>query len=223
MIESLIQRTERMRAKVRHFEAPDGVAATSGIFAADAVQVYDDVLADPDAYRARVAALPFESISVGAGTFHGIAMCEDFTLPEWIVQRQPDARPGLTFFRRSPLGQVEPNFIHTDRDMGDWTAILYLNSIPQAGDGTCFWKHRVTGAMASTAQSEAELLSEWLTWRDQSLWEPWRTIEARFNRVVLFPAPLFHSRALPDNYGGLDDARLIQVMFGTGSLQRSEA
>jgi hypothetical protein len=218
VIESLTRRTERMRSKVDHFEAPDGLPATRAVFTADTVQVYDDVLADPDAYRARAVALPFQSITVGAATFHGIAPCEDPTLLQWIVQRHPHARPGLTFFRRSPLGQVEPNFIHTDRDMGDWTAILYLNPDPLAGDGTTFWRHRRTGAMASTADGEAELLSEWQAWRDRSLWKPWRTVEARFNRLVLFPAPLFHSRALPDNYGGLDDARLIQLVFGRGSI-----
>ena len=40
--------------------------------------------------------------------------------------------PTLNFVRQSPAGQVEPNFIHTDADMGDWTALYYLTADPAA-------------------------------------------------------------------------------------------
>jgi hypothetical protein len=183
------------------------------------ILVWDDVLHDPAAYRQQALAQPFRSVTLAPRTtFHGIAPCADARLPALIATRCPAARPGLSFFRRSPLGQAEPNFVHTDRDMGDWTAILYLNPLPPLGDGTTFWRHKGTGATTSRAVTDGETRDEQAAWGDRSQWAAWRTVDARLNRLVLFDAPYFHSRALPENYGTNGDARLIQVVFGTGSL-----
>ncbi len=182
------------------------------------VRVYDDVLPDPERYRDWALSQPFRTLTFGAATFHGIAACDDPTLSAWVRERYPQAEPGVTFFRRSPSGQVEPNYIHTDRDMGSWTGILYLNPTPADGDGTTFWRRRDTGASASIAVTPDEIRQEWGEWRNPALWEPIATIGAKLNRLLLFSAPLFHSRALPGNYGHGDTARLTQVLFGTGAL-----
>jgi hypothetical protein len=150
--------------------------------------------------------------------FHGLAPAPDDRLSDWIRARFPTLQPTRAFCRQSPAHQDEPNFIHTDRDMGDWTAIAYLTAHPFAGDGTRFWRHRATGAIQSTAFDGEALLAEWLAWRDRDQWAPWHLVEARPNRVVLFPAAYFHSRAIEANYGADAEARLIQVVFGTGTL-----
>lgn len=182
------------------------------------VLVFDDVLPDPDTYRAAALARTFETVDVGA-QFHGIAFCGDEpTIPAWIAARfgLPSV---LSFFRQSPEGQIEPNFIHTDCDMGEWTAILYLMPNPPAGDGTTFWRHRPTGQIATlTGATSEDNLAEVLAWRDVGQWEPWQTVAARFNRLVVFPSTYYHSRALEANYGAGDTARLTQVTFGTGTL-----
>ena len=182
------------------------------------VQVFDDVLPDPLAYRSAALARQFQTVDVGA-VFHGIAVCgDDPTLPAWMADRF--GLPSLlSFFRQSPEGQQEPNYIHTDCDMGEWTAILYLTPNPAPGDGTTFWRHIPSGRIATEtgATSEANL-KEVLAWRDLSQWEPWRTVDARFNRLLVFPSPYYHSRALKQNYGHGETARLIQVLFGAGVL-----
>lgn len=221
MIESVADRVARLqvRADTEAIPVPTSHASASALATAGMIQVLDDVLDDPMAYLEAVRALPIRSVTVGAATFHGISDVPDLRLPRLIQARYPQSQPGLTFVRRSPEGQEEPNFIHTDRDMGDWTAILYLNPDPPAADGTTFWRHRATGAQASTATGSEETLQEWLSWRDRAQWEPWRTVSAKFNRLLLFHAPLFHSRAIPENYGEPESARMIQLVFGTGSLQ----
>jgi Family of unknown function (DUF6445) len=187
------------------------------------ILVFDDVVPDPDAYRAVALAQPFRSLEVAPGViFHGIAMVTDQVLVEWMAHRFPQLTPTLTFFRQSPAGQVEPNYIHTDRDMGDWTAILYLNPDTPKGDGTVFWRHRVTGATESVTDDAHALAVEQAAWRDRTLWEPAVEVEARFNRVLVFSAAQFHSRAIPNNYGVGEDARLIQVVFGSGALELQE-
>lgn len=193
--------------------APTSQARVSDLY------VIDDAIPHPHDYRRYALAQRYRSVPVGPATFHGIAECDDAALPFLLSIRFPDAQPGLTFFRQSPAGQVEPNFIHTDRDMGDWTAILYLSDTPPEGDGTTFWESRATGARASTAQTDEDFRSEWTRWREPALWRPWHTVAARFNRLIVFPAPLFHSRAIAENYGTAGhDARLIQLVFGRGPL-----
>jgi Family of unknown function (DUF6445) len=185
-----------------------------------AIRVLDHVMDAPEQYRAAALACDYGDIVVGdpsvaAVTFHGMAQPGRTPLATMLAE-QFGLTTTLELFRLSPEGQEEPSFIHTDRDMGEWTAILYLHPDPPAGDGTRFWREKATGAIQSTAQTEAEHLAEWQAWRDRDRWEPWHLVSAQFNRLLLFPAPYFHSRAIYENYGQGHDSRLIQLAFGTG-------
>ena len=171
------------------------------------IAVFEDVLADPAAYRHAALALPFQTVDVGHAVFHGIAPCLDPTVPQWLETAYPDLAVTLTFFRQSPAGQLEPNDIHNDVDMGDVTAILYLSPDPPAADGTTFWRHRASGLQGSSDGLAGA------AGHDRDAWVPWRAVPAAFNRAVVFEAALFHSRAIHANYGAGDDARLIQVLF----------
>jgi GNAT superfamily N-acetyltransferase len=179
-----------------------------------ALHVVDDVLPDVADYRARVLAQPFGDVEPRPGlVFHGIAPAPDDAVTRWITTHVPGVTPTLSFVRQSPAGQDEPHYIHTDADMGDWTAIAYLTADPPPGDGTTFWRSRATGAIQNAASGD-----ETAAWADLTAWVPWQTVPARPNRLVLFPSRYYHSRALPDNYGTGDTARLIHVVFGTGAL-----
>src|SRR5215831_19346166 len=125
--------------------ATDTAPAPTGHLGLEHLHIADGVIADLDAYRAAVLAVPFQTVTVGPLAFHGIAECTDPELIAWITLHYPHAQPRMTFFRQSPAGQVEPNFIHTDRDMGDWSGILYLTAHPLIGDGTAFYRDRETG------------------------------------------------------------------------------
>lgn len=206
-----------------------GVAVTMGAPAsdplrADQVLVRDEWLSNPMVYRSWALGRLFGDVTIGAATFQGIGQIpqHETALQWWRAALEERGigglDPTLTFFRQSPAQQQEPNFIHTDRDLGDWAGVLYLTPNPPAGDGTTFWRHRVTGAVASAADG-ADLLAEWMTWRDRDQWDPWQTVFAQFNRLVLWPASYFHSRALVENYGEGETARLIQVVSGRGVLR----
>lgn len=181
------------------------------------ILIFDGVMPDPVAYRADALKHEFRTYTFGPDeVFHGIALAgQNFSLPSWIIAKFPTLTPRVNFFRKSPLEQVEPTFIHSDDGMGDWTAILYLNEKVTEGDGTVFWKHKESGEIQAQT-SKTDRFSE--DFKDLSKWELWNRAKAAFNRVVMFPAPFFHSRAIFSNYGQDDDARLIQVVFGTGSI-----
>lgn len=174
------------------------------------VEIFDGALLDPKAYREKALALPFRSFEFEKCTFHGIATIDTGSaIPSLITDLFPNAMPTLSFFRKSPQGQKEPHFIHTDADMGDWSAILYLNPEPPAEDGTLFWTHAATGTIGSDIEHERSEEG-----RTPEGWVMRRAIQAEFNRLVLFPSRLFHSRAIHDNWGSGDGARLTQVTFG---------
>ena len=161
--------------------------------------IHDAVLPQPEPYRQMALAQPFQSVSFGPITFHGIAPCElPNPLVHWIETTYPMLEPTLSFFRQSPAGQQEPHYVHTDTDMGDWTGLFYLTPDPPAGDGTVFYAPRRPDA----------------AWDDETAWDREGFVFARWNRLLLFPADVPHSRALRDNYGNGNTARLIQVVFG---------
>jgi GNAT superfamily N-acetyltransferase len=167
------------------------------------IVVIDDVLTDPHAYRAAALAGSFEDQQVGDDLFRGIQLAPA-VVGDWLQQRTPSVRVTLSFFRQSPADQAEPHYVHSDAMMGQWTGILYLNPDPPQGDGTAFYEHRDGARLA-----ELEALPRYAAdFDDDDAWVRWLT------RLLLFPAVYFHARALRDNYGTGDDARLVQVLFG---------
>lgn len=152
------------------------------------IEVLDDALPDPMAYRAAALRSTFRDVTLGPDTFRGIAPCNRRHVT-CLAAAVTGAAPALSFFRKSPLGQTAPNFVHSDEVMGRFTGIYYLNPEPADGDGTAFWE------------------------RSGGQWKMTRLVPAKFNRLLTFSAGLHHSRALFNNYGEGDDARLIQVIF----------
>lgn len=179
--------------------------------------VFDDVLSDAAAYRAMALGLSYQSYTLGLATFHGIAMAPR-TVADLIAQTCPEREPTLSFFRKSPKGQTEPNFIHSDRSMGTWTALLYLTPDAPTEDGTTFWEHVASGERFDTSDTIDTYAQSGLRWLATDDWKPWHWVPAKFNRLLLFPAPYYHSRAIFDNFGAGDTARLVNVTFGGVAL-----
>jgi hypothetical protein len=92
----------------------------------------------------------------------------------------------FNFIRKSPQGQEEPNFIHTDDMMGDITAILYLSKEHPKEDGTTIYDD----------QGERSCV-----------------FYSKYNRMIIFDSELAHSRNIFDNFGDDKSARLVQVVF----------
>lgn len=181
----------------------------------DPICIIDNAVPQPDDYRSVALLCNFKDIAAGPACFHGMAEIGRSPLASMIEAEYPALRVTYEAFRLSPEGQDEPNYVHTDQDMGSWTGILYLNPDPPIGDGTTFWRRRETGAIASAARTSRQRAAE--GWRDPARWEPWRMVDAVYNRLLLFPASYYHSRAIFENWGAGLDARLIQLVFGKGA------
>jgi len=147
----------------------------------------DDVIQDPEQYVKDILDNDFVDIYDGVNTFKNIQPRDhddEFALV--VNDFFPDCDVVWNFIRKSPLGQEEPNFVHTDEMMGDFTAILYLSKSHPDEDGTTIYDHDMKPSFVGYS---------------------------RFNRMIIFDSALPHSRNLYDNFGQGDSSRLIQVIF----------
>jgi hypothetical protein len=146
----------------------------------------DDALLFPKEYTANVLIGEFGEFPDGDKVFKNIQPRGDDEVAKLVLRLFPEYSIRYNFVRKSPLGQIEPNFIHKDDMMGDITCILYLNETHPKEDGTTIYDEEGS---------------------------PICTMYAKFNRLIAFESQLSHSRNIFENFGEEDSARLIQVLF----------
>lgn len=143
------------------------------------IQIFDNFI------NRDISGLDFKDYPTPNGTFKGIALLhnDDDIVAKKLLEMYPDYRVEMNFIRRSPKGQVEPNYIHTDEMHGDLTAVLYLNGAYPVGAGTYIYDDKGEAIMAQLYMKQ--------------------------NRLVIFPSKQPHSRVKFDNF----DVRMVQVLF----------
>lgn len=148
----------------------------------------DDVIEMPDVYVKDIHDNEFVDIYDGTNIFKNIQPRGHNDEFAQIVLDffGSDYEVSWNFVRKSPVGQEEPNFIHTDEMMGDITAILYLSKEYPEDDGTTIYDF--DGRKTCTLYS-------------------------KYNRLVAFDSKLPHSRNIFENFGTGESSRLIQVVF----------
>jgi hypothetical protein len=125
--------------------------------------------------------------------------------------------PGAMFFR-STNAATEPAYVHSDRESGDFTCIVYLSDHKERY-GTGFWRHRETGMthMPSFAElrEKPELfdqLKHEMVDGSEKYWERMDFVRGQYNRAVIFDAPRFHARSPRHGFGSTaDEGRLVWV------------
>jgi hypothetical protein len=127
--------------------------------------------------------------------------------------------PNDMFFRYA-LPETEKAYTHSDRTYGDITCVAYLSSHDEPY-GTGFYKHRKTGlsemppvdVMASDPKWQ-ELEHDMIHGGDGE-WELVDYCQGKFNRAVIFHAPLFHARRPIGGIGKTaEDGRMIWATHG---------
>ena len=148
----------------------------------------DNVIQFPDEYVLDILDNEFVDIYDGTNIFKNIQPRDhDDEFALYVTDLMGgDYEINYNFIRKSPKGQAEPNYIHTDEMMGDLTAILYLSQEAPDEDGTTIYDHDM---------------------------KPSFVAYSRFNRMIVFDSALPHSRNIYENFGAGDSSRLIQVVF----------
>jgi hypothetical protein len=151
------------------------------------ILIYDKIIEDVDAYVSDIHNGSFEDISDGVNTFKNIQIrdnADEFS--KLVLFLFGGYNIAFNFVRKSPLNQEEPNFIHSDKMMGDITCILYLNKEHPDNDGTTIYD------------------------KDN---KPMVVAYSKYNRMIAFNSFDLHSRNIFENFGNDNDSRLVQVIF----------
>ena len=153
------------------------------------IEIIDDVLIDIDDYVFEVLGNQFLDVQAGEQVFKGIHPRNNDKFQRFIESKFTEYNVAFNFIRRSPLNQPEPNYIHSDEMMGDLTVLLYLNKCTPKDDGTILYNN------------------------DESVM---CTVKSKYNRCVIFPSHVLHSRSLFNNFGinkQLEQSMLAKAMI----------
>lgn len=108
--------------------------------------------------------------------------------------------PNSMFFRVTNA-DTEAAYVHSDRESGDFTCIVYLSDHKERS-GTGFYRHRETGMthmpsfadMAQDVESFDRLKKQMVEGSGDD-WELLDFVRGQYNRAVIFDAPRFHARS----------------------------
>lgn len=186
-----------------------------------AFRVIDDFLTHPDAVRQSALDSGFGTWApkkgrVGSSVYTGMNYTGMHAVPihALAIACGGIIVPNSMFFRVSNV-DTERAYIHSDREMGSFTCIVYLSKHEET-IGTAFWRHKRTGLveMPTFADQDklglADELAADMVSGDGDKWEQTDFVRGFHNRALIFSAPLFHSRIPAHGIGTTDvDGRMI--------------
>lgn len=122
----------------------------------------------------------------------------------------------LSFFRLGVEGDQQPTYIHSDAVCSRFACVWYLTPADLCRGGTAFWRHKELGWNALPPEGVDRAMAEKIN-NDgmiEELWELESLAKMWWNRAVIYPSALFHSRYPQQAFGsGVDDGRLIWCCF----------
>lgn len=189
------------------------------------IKVIDSFVRNPELVRESALRSGFGSWQpnkgdIGASFYEGVNFWGDHaTLFNSLHRHVGQIIPSSMFFRITNPG-MERALIHSDREYGENTAIVYLSK--EATDvvsGTAFYRHRETGMVDMPPLSELmknppffHKIRQQMLDASEEDWEQYHFIEARYNRCVIFDAPKIHCRIPKVGYGtNENDSRMVWV------------
>lgn len=177
------------------------------------VLVIDDFLPDADAVREMALAAPYFDFPAPDGQiYRRVWIGEVPGVREAVEQAMGRTVDMLGMGFRLNFAAERPNAaVHSDIGWGTHALVLYLCD---GEGGTAFWRHVETGA-TELEPGDVDLLAQVSDdWNDENRWSMRRLIPLAFNRGVIYPSKLFHSRYPFEAFGTApEDGRLIAVAF----------
>ena len=168
--------------------------------------VVDDFSPYADAARASALAAGFGTWrpskgEVGSSVYEGMGFWGNHAMMMSALMHHVGGQviPNSMFFRVTNA-TTEGAYVHSDREAGDFTCVAYLSEHDEES-GTGFYRHRRTGmtrmpsfeAMRADPEEFARLKDEMVRGSEED-WERIDYVHGKFNRAVIFEAPLFHAR-----------------------------
>lgn len=135
--------------------------------------------------------------------------------------------PNSMFFRVTNQ-DTESAYVHSDREAGDHTCIVYLSDHKEIS-GTGFYRHRHTGMTHMPSFDEMkqdatafDLLKAQMVKGSEEDWELLDFVRGNYNRALIFDAPRFHARSPKNGFSTTpEDGRLIWACHFFTELRQS--
>lgn len=186
--------------------------------------VIDNFTPNPDRLRQSALESGFGSWrpnkgEVGSSVYEGMNFWGDHAMPlrELVKAHGMMIYPNSMFFRVCNA-DTEGAYVHSDREAGEYTAIVYLSKHDQES-GTGFYRHRASGQTRMRSFAEMAQSPEWfakfkteMVEGKPEIWECMEFVRGIYNRALIFEAPLFHSRHPKHGFGSsAQDGRMVWV------------
>jgi Family of unknown function (DUF6445) len=178
--------------------------------------VVDDFVADPDAVRDSALKAGFGTWrpskgEVGSSVYDGMGFWGNHSvlLRSLAGSLGCPVYPNDMFFRVTNE-DTEAAYIHSDRESGDFTCIVYLSRHEDSGTG--FYRHRESQFIRMPSFAELAAVGEFERLKVQMVeghakdWEQIAFVEGLYNRALIFDAPRFHGRHPKHGFGTTIDA-----------------
>lgn len=189
----------------------------------DAIRVIDDFCPEIDTVRQSALNSGFGTWKpnkgeIGSSLYEGMNFWGEhsYMLRSLAIVEQAHILPNAMFFRVTHPG-MEAAYVHSDRESGARTCIVYLSQ-HDVPCGTGFYRHKALGleSMPTFAEMSGDLrfnaLKGDMTNPTETSWDQVHSVSGKYNRAVIFHAPLFHSRLPREGIGtGPDDGRMVWV------------
>lgn len=194
------------------------------------IKVIDNFVANPESVRQSALNSGFGTWKpnkgeVGSSIYTGMNFWGDHAPLLRAVSKAMDQPiyPNSMFFRITNE-DTEGAYVHSDRQAGDFTAIVYLSKHDRSS-GTGFFEHRETGRAEMQSFEDMgkdpaafERLKVQMVEGKEEHWKLIEFIPGDFNRALIFSAPLFHSRFPKRGYGNTPEAgRMVWACHFMGS------
>jgi hypothetical protein len=178
--------------------------------------IIDDFLPDFQGWRSWADTLEYASVEnpVDGVSYPGIYA----KVPTWGAQQRLSMIMGtgvhinMAFLRLSTEGVVVPHYAHTDKVMGQFSLMLYMNRSEHCSGGTALVRHN--GGMDSHPTNGDEVAIWERDTNRPEKWSVYSMCEMKPNRAFIFRADLMHA-ALPMGGFGTSpaDGRLVLTAF----------
>lgn len=123
-----------------------------------------------------------------------------------------DIKMNVCFSRLSLEGSACPHQVHTDKIMGEYTALVYMNRPEDCRGGTSIHKHK-KGWERHPSTKEGEDQAQRDT-NSPDCWEAVSNCSMKFNRLFLIDSELFHRSEPVGGFGEtIEDGRLVLIAF----------
>lgn len=169
------------------------------------VLVVDNFVGDPDAVRQSALITGFGTWQpcntvIGYKNYDGVNINGNHSA----LMRSLTNAMGCSIFPESMIFRVtgeksDPSRIHSDRMFGMYSCIVYL-SIEDKESGTGFYQHIKSGRCemppleSFIGTEEGEAHKREMDEANPDVWKQVHFVEGKYNRALIFKAPLYHAR-----------------------------